>query len=260
MIDVPELDLYLKTAFYVFNSNSEVYRDLDFSEDIKSWIKFLQTNQLMLHRFEHTAERPGFGFAFEPARATSMYGVREVVGLFDPHLVLPAQFLKIYPRLIYLNGFLQEPSHFEKFKYFFRYYPKMVVPIFRQREGTGEVYQEPSHYWVKGTHGVVGDEHHISYNVAVEVDLNTIIEEELHAQTEGVHGTTTVVDIVRDIEEKMPELKIEIEQNLNRILSTEEKIFQDLGEALSIEGASELRILDQFVKKFEAEVIENTEI
>jgi len=58
----------------------------------------------------------------------------------------------------------------------------------------------------------------------------------------------------------MPELKIEIEQNLNRILSTEEKKFQDLGEVLSVECASELRILDEFVKKFEAEVIENTEI
>jgi len=260
MIDVPELDLYIKTIFYVFNSNSEIYRDLSLSEDVKSWIKFFINNQRMLHRFEQTAERPEFGFTFEPGRASSMFGVRQIVDLFDPYLVLPAQFLKIYPRLLYSNGFLEEPPNFENFKYFFRYYPKMSVPVFRRRQETNEIYQEPSQHWVIGTHGIVGDEHHISYNVAVEVGLGTIIEEELHGQTEEVHGTTRVEDVVKDIEDRMPELKIEIEQNLNRILSTEEKKFQDLGEVLSVECASELRILDEFVKKFEAEVIENTEI
>lgn len=260
MIDVPELDLYIKTFFYYLNSGSEIYRNIDFSEELKSRISFLKNNQGILVRFQNTVTKPEFGFTFGLGRANSMYGIREVVGLFDPYLTLPAKFLKIYPRLLYSHGFLTIPTNFENYKYFFRYYPKMIVQVYKQRQGTQEVYQETSTYWVLGTHSQVSNENHISYNVAVEVNLDTIIEEELHGQIEQLHSANPVADIVRNIQEKMPELKLEIEQNLNRILTTEEKKFQDLGDVLRIENASELRILDQFVTMFEAEVMESTQI
>jgi len=260
MIDVPELDLFLKTWFYIFNSDREIYRNLNLSDNLRSRINYFFNNPLMLNLFENTVQRPEFGFDFELGRVDSMYGVREVLGLRDPYLVLPAQFLKVYPRLLYAYGFLKRPRNFENYRYFFRYYPKMVVPIYEQRQNSREIFQQPSYHWILGTHWQRDREHHISYNVAVEVNLRTIIEEELHGQIEGLHDTTTVSNIVEDIENQMPELKKEIEQNLNRILSTEEKKFQDLGEVLSVENASEIRILEQFVIKFETEVIENTEI
>ena len=65
--------------------------------------------------------------------------------------------------------------------------------------------------------------------MAVDVGLRTIVEEELHAQIGELHETTTTAEVVQKIEENMPELKKEIEANLNRILSTEEKKFKDLG-------------------------------
>lgn len=262
MIDVPELDLYLKTVFYSWNSNSEIYRGV-LSEELKSWVSFFGINAGMIQRFKATVERPEFGFTFEVGRATSMYGLKEIKRMFDPYLLLPAPFLKIYPRLLYTHGFIKEPADFDSHEYLFRYYPKMTVRVYlKKEENTQELVLTPSQHWVIGTHSQNDSDkkHTISYNVAVNVDLRTIVEEELHAQIPNLHETVTVADVVKDIEEKKPDLKREIEANLNRILSTEEKKFTDLGDTLRVENASELRILEDFVTAFEKEVICKTSI
>lgn len=259
MIDVPELDLYLKTVYYAWNSNSEIYRDI-LSDELKSWISFFGINHGMIQRFKATVERPEFGFTFEIGRANSMYGEKEIKGLFDPVLLLPAPFLKIYPRLLYTYKFIEEPPDFDCHEYFFRYYPKMTVRVYLKKGDKGDLILQPSQHWIIGAHGHKDKKHSISYNVAVAVDLRTIVEEELHAQIPNLHGTTTTADVVKDIEEKKPDLKKEIEANLNRILSTEEKKFLDLGDTLRVEHASELRILENFVNKFEGEVICKTDI
>jgi hypothetical protein len=261
MIDVPELDLYLKTVYYAWNSNSEIYRNL-LSEELKSWVSFFGANQGMIQRFKSTVERPEFGFTFGIGKANSMYGEKEIRGLFDPVLHLSAPFLKIYPRLLYAYGFLKENPDFDSHEYVFRYYPKMIVQIYVRRDAKGKWILEPSQHWIIGTHSFIEEtkRHVISYNVAVNVDIRTIVEEELHAQVPDLHETVTVAEIVKKIEEKAPNLKKEIEANLNRILSTEEKKFLDLGDILRVEHASELRILEDFVTKFEEEVICKTSI
>lgn len=258
MIDVPELDLYLKSVFYAYNSNSEIYRDI-LSEELKSWVSFFGINAGLLQRFKETVEKPEFGFTFEVGRANSMYGAKEVRGLFDPQLLLPAPFLKIYPRLLCEYDFIKEPESFKYHEYFFRYYPKMTVRIYFKKDDKDLILQ-PSQHWIIGTHGTRDTKHIISYNVAVLVDLRTIVEEELHAQIPELHSTMTVSDVVKNIEEKNPELKKEIEANLNRILSTEERKFRELGNTLRVEYASELRILENFVNKFEEQIMCKTEI
>lgn len=260
MIDVPELDLFIKTVYYALNSNSEIYRDI-LSDELKSWVTFFGVNQGIINRFKKTVEKPEFGFKFQIGKSNSMYGNREIRGMFDPHLLLEAPFLKVYPRLLYSHNFIEETPDFNSHEYYFRYYPRMIVRIYQSRE-SGESYLEPSSHWVVGAHTPIAGttRHLISYNLAVTVDLGTIVEEELHAQIEELHGTTTKVDIVQQIEDTMPELKEEIELNLNRILSTEEKKFKDLGNVLRVEYASELRILDNFVNKFESEVIQSIDI
>jgi hypothetical protein len=261
MIDVPELDLYLKTVYYAWNSNSEIYRDI-LSEELKSWVSFFGVNRGMIQRFKSTVERPEFGFTFGIGKSNSMYGNKEIRGLFDPMLLMPAPFLKIYPRLLYTYGFLKESPEFDSHEYFFRYYPKMTVRVFTKQDGQGKWILMPSQHWIIGAHGYddKNKKHVICYNVAVAVDLRTIVEEELHAQILNLHEKTTVAEVVKNIEEKKPDLKKEIEANLNRILSTEEKKFMDLGATLRVEHASELRILEDFVTKFETEVIYKTAI
>jgi len=259
MIDVPELDLYLKTVYYAWNSNSEIYRDI-LSEELKSWVSFFGVNQGMIQRFKATVERPEFGFSFGIGKSNSMYGKKEIRGLFDPVLLLPAPFLKIYPRLLYTYGFLKESPDFDSHEYFFRYYPKMTVRVYIKQDAEGKWILLPSQHWIIGAHSHGDKKHVISYNVAVDVDLRTIVEEELHAQIPNLHGTVTVAEVVKSIEEKRLDLKKEIEANLNRILSTEEKKFMDLGDTLRVEHASELRILEDFVTKFEEEIICKTTI
>lgn len=261
MIDVPELDLYLKTVYYAWNSNSEIYRDI-LSEELKSWVSFFGINQGMIQRFKSTVERPEFGFTFGIGRSNSMYGKKEIRGLFDPVLVLPAPFLRIYPRLLYTYGFLKESPKFDRYEYFFRYYPKMTVRVYTKQDANKNWILTPSQHWIIGTHAYddKDEKHTICYNVAVDVGLRTIVEEELHAQIPDLHKKMTVAEVVKNIKEKKPDLVKEIEANLNRILSTEEKKFMDLGNTLRVEHASELRILEDFVTKFETEVICKTAI
>lgn len=260
MIDVPELDLYLKGVFYAFNANSQLYRDI-LSDELKAWVSYFGGNQGMLLRFKATVEKPEFGFTFEIGKANSMYGIKEIKGLFDPNLLLPAPFLKIYPRLLCAYDFLKEPTNFEAHKYFFRYYPKMIVRIYTKQDPTGKWIMKPSQHWIIGTHSHRDKDEFISYNVAVDVDIRTIVEEELHAQIPDLHDNLkTVDDVVKEIEEKKPNLKKEIVANLNRILSTEERKFKELGNTLRVENASELRILERFVTKFEEGIICKTDI
>lgn len=261
MIDVPELDLYLKTVYYAWNSNSPIYRGI-LSEELQSWVSYFGANQGIINRFNNTVRRPEFGFTFEIGRANSMYGLQEIRGMFDPNLLLPAPFLKIYPRLLYSYDFIEESPDFASHEYYFRYYPKMTVRVYVRPRPRVRMILRPSQHWVIGTHAHIqqNGRHIIAYNVAVDVGLRTIVEEELHAQVANLHGTTTTATVVQNIEESMPELKEEIEANLNRILSTEEKKFMDLGDVLRVECASELRILEDFATKFEEEVIESTDV
>lgn len=136
-----------------------------------------------------------------------------------------------------------------------------MVRIYRQTEDGQEVILVPSTHWIVGTHTPLANERClISYNVAVNVDLSTIVEEELHDQIPNLHDTQNTQQVTERIDRENPALRDEIVANLNRILSTEEKKFKDLGNMLRIECASELRILQNFVDCFEHEVIKSTDI
>ena len=94
-----------------------------------------------------------------------------------------------------------------------------------------------------GTHRYIEEtkEHRIAYNVSVPVNLYTIIEEELHALGEEVHGRKKTPDVLTLIK-KNPKLQNEIELNLNHILSAEEKKFTSFGNLIREEKAPEIRI------------------
>jgi hypothetical protein len=258
MIDVPELDIYLKAVYYAFNSNTEIYRGI-LSDKLKSQISFVYYNSGLFARFQNLVQQPEFGFSFTIGQANSMYGSREIRNMCDPYLLLPAPFLKIYPRLLYSYNFIKQTENLGKHEYYFRYYPKMIVRIYEETNGVTKL--RPSAHWIIGTHTETDNKRHlISYNVAVDVDLSTIIEEELHAQIENLHQTTNTNELTKKVQNEMPDLKQEIEANLNRILTTEEKRFLDLGDMLRVNCASELRLLKNFVNDFENEIIQSTEL
>ena len=113
-------------------------------------------------------------------------------------------------------------------------------------------------HWTIGTHRYIKEtkEHLIAYNVSVPVNLATIIEEELHALGEKVHGGTKREDILNEIRNKDPNLQKEIELNLNHILSAEEKRFRDFGNLILEERSPEIRKLKTFCNLFENTLIE----
>lgn len=258
MIDVSELDIFLKTAYYSFNSNAPIYKGI-LSKEVQSYCSFMFSTQGTFLRFKELVEQSGLGFSFTVGRCNSMYGACEVKGMYDPFLLLAAPYLKIYPRLLYSNNFIKTNPDFEKHDYYFRYYPKLLVRLYSKNDqGTKLI---PSTYWLLGTHNVSETGRTIvSYNVAVNVNLHTIVEEELHGQIPNLHDTLNTQDTVKKIENENPKLKEEIEANLNRILSTEEKKFKDLGNLIRLEFSSELRYMQIFIDKFENEVIQSAEI
>lgn len=260
MIDVPELDIYLKTFFYFLNHRAEFYSTVSFSDELKSWLQFINNNQGILQGFEETVEKPDFGFDFFIGPTASMLGDREFQNIRDPLLIRPAQYLKIYARLIYANEFLTEPQSFDSYRYFLRYYPNMIVTVYKRIQGSENFNLIPGHYWVTGSHTTRDSNHLISYNVTAPVGISTIVEEELHGQETLVHGTTTKEEIVNQIRSSRPEIIEEIEENMNLILSAEEKRFKELGDVLRVENSSELRTLETFVELFEKEVIESTRV
>ncbi len=259
MISVPELDVYLKAFFYFLNKGAGFYSPIGFSEELEAWIGFINNNPGMLGGFRETVERPEFGFEFNVARTTSMLGEREFEGIGDPFLILPVQYLKMYPRLLYSKGFLRQPEAFSSFRYYLRYLPKTIVNVYKWDPETSEYLAIPNHYWIRGGHSA-GDEQSISYNVAVRVEVATMIEEELHAQGVPVHGRPVVRETVEKIRCSEPGLIEEMEENLNLVLSAKGWRFRELGEELRRENSSELRNLEQFVDLFEREVIESTRI
>jgi hypothetical protein len=257
MIDVPELDTFIKSIFYSLNCNAPIYAGI-FSKEAQTAASFMLSQQGTFVRFKDVAEQSGLGFSFSIGRCNSMFGVSEMKGLYDPVLLLAAPFLKIYPRLIYSHNFIQKTVDFGQHNYYFRYYPKMLVRVYVKTEDGKETKLIPSTHWLMGSHNrTVDGKTIISYNVAVNVDINTIVEEELHGQIPNLHDTNSRQDIVKKIETDMPELRNEIESNLNRILSTEEKKFKELGNILRVEFASELRTMDAFIKKFENDVVQS---
>ena len=213
----------------------------------------------MFARFGDLIEQSGMNFSFSIGRSNSMYGCREIKGMCDPLLLLPAPFLKIYPRMLYSYKLIKEPPDFSKHSYYFRYYPRMIVRLYG-KSSAGKVELVPATHWIVGTCSPKDDGNDIAYNVAVNVDLRTIVEEELHCQIKNLHETDNTNEVTKSIETQMPDLKDEIVANLNRILSTEEKKFKDLGNIIKIGFASELRILETFVIKFGTEVIQSANI
>lgn len=258
MIDVSELDIFLKTVYYTFNSNAPIYSGI-FSKELQTEISFMASQQGTFNRFKNLVEQSGFSFSV--GRCNSMYGACEIKGLYDPVILLSAPFLKIYPRLLYSLNFIKNAVDFSQHQYYFRYYPKMLVRLYAKTADGKETILIPSTHWIMGTHHRTPDgKTSISYNVAVNVDLNTIVEEELHGQIPNLHDTSDRQEIVKKLETEMPELKAEIEANLNRILSTEERKFRELGNTLRIEFASELQTMESFIDKFENAVIQTTPI
>jgi hypothetical protein len=258
MIDVPELDVFLKTIYYSFNCNAPIYKDV-LSKETQVQSSYMYSLQGTFMRFKELIEKSELGFSFTVSRCTSMYGACELKTLYDPFLILAAPYLKIYPRLLYSDGFINKTPEFEKHDYYFRYYPKMLVRVYAK---TGENTKLlPSTHWILGSHNLdAKGRTMISYNVAVNVNLHTLVEEELHGQIHNLHSTNTTQSVVKQIETTNPCLRKEIEENLNRILSTEEKKFKDLGNIIHIEFASELRNMQCFIDKFEGDVIQSAEI
>jgi hypothetical protein len=232
VINVPELDIFLKSAFYFHNSERDLYSSVHFSDRVTAMIRFVRKNPRIFSNFENTAKKPDLGF-----------------------VVSPAQYLKIYPRLIYANGYLEQPESFDTFRYFLRYAPKMIVNIFQRVPNSSNYTPIPTHVGTVGSHTPAGTEHWIAYNVAMAVNIDTIVEEELHAQTTSVHGTTATSDVVARIRSSSPQLTAEIVGNLNLILSAEETKFKQLGDILRTEYPAELETLHNFVEMVEMEVI-----
>ncbi len=255
MIDVPELDIYLNSFFYFYNWQADFYSLVDYSDEIRSWFAYLQRNQSIFRRFIELVQRPDFGFTLRAGKARTMYGEREFRGVKTPYLNYPAQYLRIYARLLYKYGFLPAPTSFDSHKYFLLYMPKKLVYVYKRINGSQELQPFVTQHRINGSHSMQNKQHNIVYNVAVPLDLGVIVEEELHALGREIHGTTRKADIVKRITEENPNLVTEIESNLNLILSSEEKRFKEIGERLRIEESSELDKLRKFVNLFEDEVI-----
>ena len=248
MIFVKELDVYLRTFFYWINFNF-YSQNFNLFEEVKAWKRFLDNNQGALREIEESAG--AFGFKHDVSRGRGMAGEKEI-RTQRMNFFLPFDGLRIYPRLLYSEGYLPKPSNFEKHRYYFTYYPKVLMPIFKKTEKkTWEALL--SHHWTVGTHRHIKKtkEHLIAYNVSVPVNLATIVEEELHTLGKKVHGKTTREDILNMIRTRDPNLEKEIELNLNHILSAEEKRFRDFGDLIREEKSPEMRKLETFCDLFE---------
>lgn len=254
MIFVDELDVYLRSFHYWINF--DVYLEsFSFSDEIRAWKSYLDDNNNIFKQIEISAET--FGFKHDFGKARGMYGEREIETR-RINFYLSFDGLKIYPRLLYSEGYLPKPEDFEAHRYFFTYLPKVLMPIF-QKQGTDSWKITLSQHWTIGSHRYIKDkkEHLIAYNVSVPVNLRTIIEEELHSLGENVHGTTKTEDVLTSLRSKDPNLEKEIELSLNHILSAEEKRFRDFGDLIQKEKAPEIRILRAFCNLFEKTIIGN---
>lgn len=253
MIDVPQLDLFLKALYYWLNYD-EYLKYFDVLEDLFSWKDFFDKNQ---GTFPPPPYFSKFGFVMKPVTAKGMFGEVELITKRGD-MFLPIPGLSVYPRLLYYKGYLPEPIDFEKHEYFFMYYPKLIRPRFtKNSEGTLKTMITMG--WTGGTmrYDKDADKYLIAYNVAVPVNIRVIIEEELHSLGGKVHGLPTVDEIVSQIESKDPTLIRDIEDSLNRVLSTEENRFKELGDLLQKEYSSELNLMKEFIVKFEVSIIES---
>lgn len=249
MIDVQELDTFLKALYYWLNYD-EYHKCFAILGDLFSWKDFFDRNRGF---FPPPSYFQKFGFISKPVTSKSMYGTVELE-MKRANLFFPVPGLSVYPRLLYYKGYLPETDDFDKHEYFFMYYPKLIRPHFT----TGP---KPivSMGWTRGTASYEKevDKYMIAYNVAVPVNIHTVIEEELHALRIRAHGLPVVDEIQKQIEEKDPSLKRDIEDSLNRILSTEENRFRQLGDLLQREYSSELHLMNDFISKFETSIIES---
>jgi hypothetical protein len=246
---VPDLDTYLKAFFYSKNIGEDFYEGTKFSDRLIKLVNKINDETLL--RFNDFVERHGFFFAI--ALIDTLMGVREFKNIKEPLLIYPAQYLKIFPRLLYLSNFLSNPISMEHL-YFVRYYPHVLVKIYDENVDTGEIEPKLGYHWVLGTHVTSDHENMISYNVAGEVGVGTIIEEELHAHRVHVHGKPIRGEILLRVIESSPDLVYEIERTLSLVMESEEKRFQVLGIELRKDRPNELRGLEKFVKSFEKEV------
>jgi hypothetical protein len=252
LIFVNELDVYLR-AFYYWINFDMYSQNFALSDELKAWKNFLDKSQSLFKKIEDSADE--FGFRHGLGKAKGMSGEKEVATQ-RMNFYLPFDGLRIYPRLLYSEGYLPKLGDFETHRYYFTYHPKVLMPIFtkladRSWETT------LSQHWTIGSHTYVAErkEHWIAYNVSAQVNLRTIIEEELHCLSEEVHGTTKTDDVLNAIRAKDPTLEKEIGLNLDHILSAEEERFRAFGNLMDNEMFPEIRKLQSFCNLFEETLI-----
>ena len=154
---IPDLDTYLKAFFYSKNFSEDFYEDTKFSDEIIRLSH--QINEEVLLSFNDFVERHGFFFAI--ALINTLMGVREFKNIKEPLLIYPAQYLKIFPRLLYLSKFIPTPKSMEHL-YFVRYYPHVLVNVYEEELATGEIEPRVGYHWVLGTHVTSDHENMIS--------------------------------------------------------------------------------------------------
>jgi hypothetical protein len=255
IIFVEELDTYLRCFYYWINFDSYA-TVFDMPEELKSWRLFFNDNQRMFRDIEISADKFGFIHNFGGARA--MFGSKEVTTR-RMNFFLPFDGLRVYPRLLYSEGYLPTPKDFNLHRYFFTYLPLLLGLFYKKKEDGSE---EPvlSVGATAGSHrkDKKSGEHWIAYNVSVPINMGVIIEEELHSHGDKIHGTTNVQEVLKAIQTNDPQLQNEIELNLNGILSVEEQKFRSFGNLMTQEKTPDLRKMKVFNELFEKFLIEHT--
>jgi hypothetical protein len=253
MVYVRELDIMLRSLFY-WRNYQWYQKALQVHEDVEAWIRFFTDNRSVFRTMTSSAK--DYGLIAKVGHARGMHGEREAV-LHIRHLYFPCAGLKLYPKLLYSAGYIPRPADFNRHRYYFAYYPPVLVPAYkREKDSTWSVVRlrqrttTGTHWYIKAN-----NEHRIAYNIASPITLYTIIEEELHAQGQSIHGTSTIKEIIAQIESQDPDLKNEVASSLNRVLSTETQRYQQYGDHLTSVHMPLLQLLTRFSTLFENQLI-----
>ena len=133
-----------------------------------------------------------------------------------------------------------------------RYFPRMLVTTYQKSENG--IQRTIGYQNVRGTHVTTDHESIISYNIVDNVDLGTIIEEELHAHRVHVHGVSLTSDLERKMRESSPDVAFEIEKIVGIVLEAEKEKFKTLGETLRNERNDTIQELENFNKRYEEKI------
>ena len=253
MVYIRELDILLRSFFY-WRNYKWYQQALQIYEDVTAWIDFLQDNRSIYRTIASSAKE--FQLIDKVGHARGMHGEREAV-MHIRHLYFPCAGLKLYPRLLYSEGYLPQPAEFSQHRYYFTYYPQVLVPAYHRDDDDTWSIARLRPRTTTGTHWYLktSNEHRIAYNIAVPITLYTIIEEELHALGKLIHGTSTIKEILAQIKSKDPALNSEITSNLNRVLSTETQRYQQYSDHIASAHAPLLQMLTTFSTLFETRLI-----